>query len=118
MSQQVDFDDRGQLERIQGGLITGETLYAVYDLKGTGTGFIGITDRRLIIQDEGRVRKRRSLISIPYSKITMLASADEGGIIRKTSELSVYVGSQEFELEFRSSDKAERAYSLIIQHLT
>jgi hypothetical protein len=118
MSQQVDFDKKDQMERIQNGLIPNETLYAVYDMKGGGTGFVGITDKRLIIQDEGKVRKKRSLISIPYSRITMLASKDEGGFMRKTSELTVIAGSQEFEMEFRSGDKAERAYTLIIQHLT
>lgn len=118
MNQQIDFDNKSQLERIQGGLIEGEALYAVYDMKGGGTGFIGITNRRLIVQDEGKVRKKRSLISIPYSRITMLASKDEGGLLRRTSELTVIAGNQEFEMEFRSSDKAERAYNLIIQHLT
>lgn len=118
MSDNIDFDNKSQLERIQGGLIPGERLYAVYDMKGGGTGFVGITDRRLIIQDEGKVRKRRSLISLPYSRITMISSADEGGMLRKTSELTVYAGNQEFEFEFRSGDKAERAYTYIIQHLT
>lgn len=114
----VDFDNAKQLERIQNGLIGGETLYAVYDMKGGGSGFVGITDRRLIIQDEGKVRRKRSLVSIPYSRITMLSSKDEGGFMRKTSELTVVAGHQEFELDFRSGDKAERAYAYIIQHIT
>lgn len=114
----VDYDNAQQMKRIEGGLIPGERLYAVYDMKGGGTGFVGITDRRLIIQDEGKIRKKRSLISIPYSRITMLASKDEGGMLRSTSELTVIAGNQEFDLEFRSGDKAERAYTYIIQHLT
>lgn len=114
----VDYDNKGQMERIQGGLVPNETLYAVYDMKGGGTGFIGITDRRLIIQDEGRLKKRRSLVSLPYGHIAMLASADEGGMLRKTSELSIITSSgQTFDLEFRSADKAERAYIYIVQHL-
>ncbi len=118
MGQQIDFDKRDQLERIQSGLVPGEELYAVYDMKGGGTGFVGLTDRRVILQDEGVLRKRRSLVSIPYSHISMLASADEGGIIRKTSDLSIVTsGGQKFEMEFRSADKAERAYVWIIQHL-
>ncbi len=117
MSQQVDYDNKKQMERIQGGLVPGETLYAVYDLKGAGSGFVGITDRRVIIQDEGRVRKHRSLISIPYSRITYLASKDEGGIMRATSELTIVAGSHEFDLDFRSGDKAERAYTYIVQQM-
>ncbi len=118
MSQPVDFDKRDQMERIQSGMVPGETLYAVYDMKGGGTGFVGLTDRRVILQDEGVLRKRRSLVSIPYSHITMLASADEGGILRRTSDLSILTtGGQKFDMEFRSADKAERAYVWIIQHL-
>lgn len=113
----IDYDSKSQMERVQANLVPGETLLAVYDMKGGGTGFIGITDRRLIIQDEGRVRKRRSLISLPYSRITMVAASDEGGVLRRTSELTVFAGSQEFEFEFRSGDKAERAHQLIVQHL-
>jgi hypothetical protein len=93
-------------------------LYAVYDMKGGGTGFLGLADRRVVLQDEGVLRKKRSLVSIPYSHISILASADEGGMLRRTSELSIVTsGGQRFEMEFRSSDKAERAYTWIIQHL-
>ncbi len=48
----------------------------------------------------------------------MIASNDEGGALFKTSELSLFTaGGQSFDLEFRKSDKAERAYRFIIQHL-
>lgn len=114
----VDHDNRAQLARIAAGIVPGETLYAVYDMKGGGTGFIGLTDRRLIVQDEGRVRKLRSLISIPYSQIAMVASKDEGGLVRRSSEMTIVTSAgTEFEFDFRSSDKAERAYRIIIQHL-
>ncbi len=114
----VDFDNKGQLERIQSGLVPGETLYAVYDVKGAGSGFVGITDKRLIIQDEGRLRKRKSIVSIPYGHIAMVASADEGRVIRSTSEISIITsGGQTFDFEFHGGDKAERAYTYIIQQL-
>ena len=114
----VDFDNKSQMERIQGGLIDDEQLYAVYDMKGGGTGFVGLTNLRLILQDEGIIRKRKSLVSIPYRHIAMVASADEGGLMRKTSHLTIITSSgKEFDMEFRSSDKAERAYAYIIGHL-
>lgn len=114
----ADYDDPKQFERIQGGLIPGETLYAVYDMRGGGTGFVGITDRRVVIQDEGVVRKKRSLVSIPYGQIAMVAAADEGGLMRRTSALSIVTTSgRQFDLEFRSGDKAERAYTYMLAHL-
>ena len=42
------YDRSDQLEQVQSGLLEGEQLYAVYDAKGGGTGFIGLTDRRVI----------------------------------------------------------------------
>jgi hypothetical protein len=43
MSQQyqVEYDNKGQLDRIEALLIHPELLYAVFDLKGGGTGFVG-----------------------------------------------------------------------------
>jgi hypothetical protein len=47
----VIFDKRDQLERIEASLLPGEEIEAVFDLKGGGTGFLGITSRRVIFQD-------------------------------------------------------------------
>lgn len=119
MSGSVDFDNKSQLERIQTGLVPGESLYAVYDMRGGETGFVGITDKRLILQNEGYIRKRKHIISIPYGHISMVASADEGRMIRASSDLTIITsGGQTFEMQFRSGEKAERAYTYIIQHLT
>lgn len=56
----VIFDRKEQLQKIQRLLVPNETLYAVYDLKGGGTGFVGITDLRLIFMDSSpRAGRRR-----------------------------------------------------------
>jgi hypothetical protein len=116
---EADFDRKDQLDRIAGGLIDGETLYAVYDMRGGSTGFVGLTDRRVITQDENRWgQKKRMLVSIPYGHIAMVASKDEGGIMRKTSELTIVCSNGVvYEFPFRSPDKAQRAYAVIIEHL-
>ena|SRR5688572_23010368 len=119
MSQQfqVEYDNKSQLDRIEALLIHPEVLYAVFDLKGGGTGFVGVTDRRLIFMDQGVIRKKKTLISLPFSKITALGSEDSGGIIFGTSNLIVLAGNKEFEFEFRSNEKAHRAYQLIMSNL-
>jgi hypothetical protein len=118
MSQvQVEFDNKAQLERIQALLVTPEILYAVFDLKGAGSGFMGITDRRIIFMDQGVIRKKRSLVSLPFSKMTAIASEDSGGIVFGTSTLTVIAGSREFDFEFRTNEKAHRAYQLIMWNL-
>lgn len=117
MPADIEHDNKGQLDRIQGMVLEGEKLYAVFDLKGGGTGFVGITDLRLIFMDQGFIRKKKSLVSLPYSQITVVASEDSGGILFSTSNLVVVAGAREFEFEFRSSDKAHRAYELIMRNL-
>ena len=69
----VAYDRKEQFQQIQSGLLEGEQIIAVYDAVGTGTGFIGLTDRRVIIQDRSFVGKRYAITSIPYSKITSVS---------------------------------------------
>jgi len=41
-------DKKEQLEKIEGVCLPDEIIQAVFDLKGRGTGFLGITDKRII----------------------------------------------------------------------
>src|SRR5437588_11302660 len=117
MSQQVEFDNKNQMERIQVMVNSPERLYAVFDEKGRGTGFVGITDRRIIFMDQGVIRKKKMIVSLPYSKITAIASEDSGGIIFNSSALLVIAGNREFDFEFHTKEKAHRAYELIMWNL-
>jgi hypothetical protein len=99
------FDKKDQFDRITAYVIKGETLKAVYDCKGAGTGFVGITDQRVIFYDQGVFLKKKTMISIPYHQIVGVASADEG-IVFKTSEITLITSAGRFEFEFRGADKA------------
>ena len=114
---QIEYDNKGQLDRIAIMVSPPEILYAVFDLKGAGSGFVGITDRRLIFMDQGVIRKKKMIVSLPYSKITAIASEDSGGFIFGTSALLVIAGNREFDFDFRSNEKAHRAYQLIMWNL-
>jgi hypothetical protein len=114
---QIEYDNKGQLDRIATMVSSPEVLYAVFDLKGAGSGFVGITDRRLIFMDQGVIRKKKMIVSLPYSKITAIASEDSGGFIFGTSALLVIAGNREFDFDFRSNEKAHRAYHLIMWNL-
>ena len=114
----VEYDKQDQLDQIKPWLIDGERLYAVYDCKGAGTGFVAITDRRLMFYDKAFLRKRKALTSIPFSKITAISSIDEGrGLFGSTSEIVVKTGAEEFEFEFRGGEKAQRAYMFMITEI-
>jgi hypothetical protein len=117
---EVEFDKRDQLERIEALIIPGEKLYAVYDMKGGGTGYMGVTDLRLIFMDQSFVRKSKAIVTLPFSKITAIGVEDTGRTINPfaaSSELTVVAGSREWEFEFRSNEKAHRAYGLIMSNL-
>jgi hypothetical protein len=110
------FDNKNQLDRISAYLIKDEVLFAVFDCKGGGTGFVGITDRRIIFYDQGILLKKKAMISIPYNQIIGVASADEG-VIFKTSEITLITAAGKFEFEFRGSDKAHQAYQYITHQI-
>ena len=118
MEQLPEHDRKDQLKRIQAHLIPCEILYAVYDCKGGGTGFVGITDRRLIFYDQSFIRKKKAIVSAPYSKIATLASEDTGGILIGSSRLIITTtGGQIFEFGFRSNEKAHKAYTTIMTQI-
>ena len=116
----IDYDKKEQMEKIAALVIPGEQLLAVYDMKGGGTGFIGITDLRLIFLDESFIRKSHALVTVPFTKLSAVAVEDTGRTLNPfgaTSRLVITAGSREWEFEFRSNDKAHRAYHLIMSNL-
>src|SRR3989304_7819532 len=115
MSQPI-IDNQKQYERIRAYLIPNETIYAVFDCKGGGTGFVGITDRRLIFYDQGVLSKKKSMVSIPYNQIIGVSSADEG-VIFQTSEITLITAAGKFSFEFRGGGKAHNAPTLILNQI-
>ena len=115
---EVIFDQQNQVEQILPWLLEGEELFCVFDCKGSGTGFIAVTDKRLMFYDKAFLKKRKALTSLPYGRVTSVSSIDEGrGLFGTTSELVVKAGSDEYEFEFRGGEKAQTAYHLIMKHL-
>ncbi len=116
------YDKQDQVDKVRTWLVPGETLYAVFDVKGVGTGFLGITDRRIIFYDRAFLGKSKATVTIPYSRIHYLSSDDDSGIIPRpgffvTGSLRIHVGENAFEFEFRGADKAHQAYQIIMQHI-
>lgn len=115
------FDRQDQFEQIKSGLLDGEQIIAVYDAIGTGTGFLGLTDRRVIIQDKSFVGKKIALTSIPYSKITsvsVLSNKSWAGSFFSTASIAISVGPEVHQVDFRGTDKAHHSHNVILQHIT
>lgn len=113
----VVYDNKGQLEQIQSGLLEGEQIIAVYDAIGAGTGFIGLTTRRIIIQDQSYVGKRFAITSIPYAKVSsvsVVSNKSWAGQFFSSGTIAITVGTHVYEVEFRGSDKAHHVHNLIL----
>lgn len=116
------FDKKEQFEKIDAGKLPGETIYAVFDMKGGGTRFLGITDKRIIIYDKSFMRKMKAVVSIPYSRILKVAAEDESGLLTgrgyfSSSKMAITTSSDAFEFEFRGADKAHIAHDLILEFM-
>jgi hypothetical protein len=113
-------DRQGQLDRIHRLLVDGEVLHAVYDLRG-GNGFVVVTDLRVVFTDQGLVRKNRTIVSLPYARITAVGAKDSGRPVSVSSfganVFSVSTGGREWSLEFRTDLEAYQAHQTLVQHL-
>ncbi len=117
----VKFDKQDQLDQVQSGLLAGELIVAVYDAVGAGTGFMGLTNRRVIVQDKSFVGTQVALVSIPYSRVTSVAVVSNkswvGGFF-STSSIALTVGQTTYAVDFRGNDKAHHAHNVILDHIS
>jgi hypothetical protein len=114
------FDRKEQLDQVYSGLLEGETVYAVYDAVGAGTGFLGLTDRRVILQDKSFAGKKIALTSVPYSRITsvsVLSDKSWTGSFFSTSSIAISTSHAVHQIDFRGSEKAHHAHNLILWHV-
>jgi hypothetical protein len=122
MMNEVYFDRKEQLQKIESGLLPGEVIEGVFDMKGGGTGFLGVTNKRVIVYDKAFMRKMKAIVSIPYSRITTIAAEDESGLLTgrgffASSKVVITTSHGDFEFEFRGADKAHFAHELILSHM-
>lgn len=114
------YDRKEQFRQIESGLMDGESIIAVYDAVGTGTGFLGLTSHRVIIQDKSFVGKRVALTSIPYSKITsvsVVSNKSWAGGFFSTGAIAIHVGTQTYEVEFRGDQKSHHVHNVLLWHM-
>ena len=116
-------DKKDQLEKIEGVCLPDEVIRAVFDLKGRGTGFLGITDKRIIYYDKAFLKSKKALVSIPYTHIASVASEDNKGFFIKSGffvsdTLTIQaMGLEPKTFEFRGGEKAHQAHNMIMEYL-
>jgi len=111
----VQYDSKTQLDRVVPLLLQGEALLYVYDLKGAGTGFLGVSDRRLIFMDQNFLdRKDVAIISVPFARISYVAIQTEHKLLgRDTSGVTVAVTGRTFDFVFHGLKKAHDIFQVI-----
>lgn len=113
-------DKRDQLDRITAGLLDGETLHGVYDAKGVGTGFIGLTDRRVIIQDDSFAGKVSALVSIPYRQVTSVGYKSNRSMLGKavsTSGVVFTTADKQYAMDFRTDVTGRRVHDAVLRYI-
>ena len=116
-------DKKDQLEKIEGICLPNELIRAVFDLKGAGSGFVGFTDKRVIYYDKAFLKSKKAMVSIPYARITSVASEDNKGFLLKRGffvgdTLTINpIGMEPQEFQFRGGDKAHHAHNIIMEYL-
>jgi hypothetical protein len=117
---EIVYDRKEQMKQIQSGLLDGEKIIAVYDAIGTGTGFIGLTDRRVIIQDKSFVGKKVAITSIPYAKITSVSVVSDkswAGNFFSTGAIAIHVGTHMYEMSFRGDQTGHHVHYVILHYI-
>ena len=88
----ISFDKQDQLDTVQAGLLPGEVAIAIYDSRSSGVGFVGLTDGRVILNDNSFVGGKSALTSLPYrciQNISYLADKSMWGKFASSSVVSI-----------------------------
>ncbi len=98
----------------------GERDLRVFDAIGAGTGFIAVTNLRVILQDNSFVGKKIALTSIPYSRVnagSFVSDKSMFGKFASTSQIAVSVGGHTHEAQFRGEEKAKVVHDVILSRM-
>jgi Bacterial PH domain len=114
------FDKQEQYDKIAAGLLPGETIVAVYDAIGSGTGFIGVTNLRVVLQDNSFVGKKIALTSVPYNRVNAVSFVSDKSFLGKfasTSEIAVSAGGNVHTVQFRGEEKGKLIHDTILSYM-
>lgn len=109
------FDRPDQHKRFEELMVPSETLWMTLDCKGSGTGFVGITDKRLMFQDANWRKTRNVIVSVPLDRIHAVGLSSNYSFIGKGSGvLSIQAGDDDWAFEFKVPEKTRIAYLLLM----
>jgi Bacterial PH domain len=117
---EIAFDRQEQVDQIRSGLMPNEVPVAVYDCTGAGTGFVGVTNMRIILQDKSFVGKKVAITSILFDRVTsvsMVSNKSWAGSFFSSGSIAINVGAQTYTADFRGTEKAQHVHNLILHYM-
>jgi hypothetical protein len=117
----IPHDKPDQLQKILAGLIEGEQVYAVYDCTGAGTGFVAVTNLRVILQDNSFVGGKSAVTSLPVKSVSSVSFVSDKSMFGRffaSATIAITAGSTVREATFRGDDKAKHIHDTILWLLT
>lgn len=97
----------------------GEDIVAVYDCIGVGTGFVAVTNLRIILQDKSFVGNKVAITSIPYravKSVSVVSNKSWAGSFFSGGSIAIDAGKV-YTAEFRGADKSRHVHDLILWHI-
>ncbi len=112
------FEEQDQLDKVEVCLLEGETVIAVYD--GGDTGFIGLTDRRVIVQDNAFDGNRSALTSVPYHRIDAVSFVSDTAVPGEftfSPSVGISAAGKVYQIRLSHQDKARHVHEVILRRL-
>lgn len=114
------FDRQDQWEKVRSSLLGDEELHAVYDCTGAGTGFVGVTSKRVVLQDNSFVGKQSAVTSVPYRAVQSVSFVSDKSLLGRfasSSTIAITAGGAVHEATFRGADKARYVHDTILWYV-
>ncbi len=121
MTTTIPHDRADQLQRVELGLFRGEEIYALYDCTGAGTGFVGVTNLRVVLRDDPFVEGRSAVTSLPIRSIDAVSFVLDRSLFGRhltSATIAITSGSTVREATFRGEDRARHVHDTILWLLT
>ena len=115
-----NFDKQDQYDKVRAGLLQDEQLLAVFDCTGVGTGFVGVTNKRVVLQDNSFVGKKAAVTSLPYKNIQSVSFVSDKSMFGKyfsSSTIALTAGGNVREATFRGEEKAKFVHDTILWNI-
>jgi hypothetical protein len=117
----IPHDKPDQLQKVLAGLIQNEQVFAVYDCIGAGTGFVGVTNLRVILQDNSFAGGKSAVTSLPIRSISAVSFLSDKSMFGKhfsSAAIAITAGSTVREAAFRGGEKAKHVHDTILWLIT